>query len=219
MMITHGNHLTAAAVVETVRQLHKAGMGGNSRLFFTGASSKTGRPIALALQRLGVPMLCHASSSARCAELEALGLSTTETLEDGAECSFWIVGKYDTRVSEMIPKEAVACVFSVPNPFDVLGNRPDITVVEGATMHIDESRLSKPRGFANLLKSHEIFACHAQSIVLAASSSGASGACGDELGEIHVDALQGYLDRARSIGITVPSAQALLLRRHTTRTM
>mmetsp|Transcript_84357 Transcript_84357/g.149133 ORF Transcript_84357/g.149133 Transcript_84357/m.149133 type:complete len:1017 (-) Transcript_84357:168-3218(-) len=221
MMITHGNHLTAAAVVQTVRQLHMAGMmGDSSRIFFTGASSKTGRAVAIALNRLGVPLLCHASSKERCEDLESFGLATTCLLEDGEACSFWIVGKYDTRVCDTIPKNAVACVFSVPDPFAVRGDRPDITVVEGATMHIDEARLSEPRKFANLLKKHEIFACHAQSIVLAASTRGvAKGRDGDELGEIDADSLQGYLDRAQKIGIVVPSLTQTLFRKSNSRTM
>eukprot|EP00442_Polarella_glacialis_P040755 CAMPEP_0115094274 /NCGR_PEP_ID=MMETSP0227-20121206/28224_1 /TAXON_ID=89957 /ORGANISM="Polarella glacialis, Strain CCMP 1383" /LENGTH=44 /DNA_ID= /DNA_START= /DNA_END= /DNA_ORIENTATION= len=43
MAITHGNHLTAAAVVETVRQLHAAGHAQGIPIMFTGATSKTGR--------------------------------------------------------------------------------------------------------------------------------------------------------------------------------
>jgi len=221
MMITHGNHLTAAAVVETVRKLFADGMAGDSSIFFTGASSKTGRAVAIALHRLGVPLLCHASSPERCADLESLGLTSTGKLEDGASCSFWIVGKYDTRVNKMIPKEALACVFSVPNPLTLWGDRSDVVVVEGATMHIDESRLSQPRRFANLLKTNEIFACHAQSIVLAASTSSPRGVKGDELGDIDVDSLQDYLERAQAMGITVPSASMILrrARKSTTRTM
>lgn len=212
MMITHGNHLTAAAVVQSVRQLHDAGMAGDSSIFFTGASSKTGKAVAIALHRLGVPLLCHASSPERCAELESFGLASTGKLEDGSTCGFWIVGKYDPRVNQHIPSEALACVFSVPNPLTLRGDRPDVTVVEGATMHIDETRLSKPRGFTNMLRPKEIFACHAQSIVLAASTSRPRGAAGDELGVIDAGVLQDYLDRAKAIGITVPPVREMLMR-------
>jgi hypothetical protein len=221
MMITHGNHLTAAAVVETVRQLYEDGMAAGSSIFFTGASSKTGKAVAIALHRLGVPLLCHASSPDRCADLESLGLASTGKLEDGASCSFWVIGKYDNRVNKMIPRDSLACVFSVPDPLTLWGDRPDVTVVEGATMHIDETRLSKPRGFTNMLQPKEIFACHAQSIVLAASTSSPRGSTGDELGDINADVLQDYLDRAKAIGILVPSASQTLsrARRSTTRTM
>lgn len=215
MRITHGNHLTAAAVFETVRELHASGLSGEARLFFTGASSKTGKAVAIALHRLGVPLLCHASSTNRCEELESLGLSATEKLTDGEACSFWIVGKYDTRVCEMIPRGGVACVFSVPDPFSVHGTRPDVTVLEGATMHIDQDKLSKPRAFSNLLKAEEIFACHAQSIVTAAWNASTD----DELGEINPDELQDWIEKAKAVGITVPCVRRVLLRKERSRTM
>jgi hypothetical protein len=114
MMITHGNHLTAAAVVETVRQLYEDGMAAGSSIFFTGASSKTGKAVATALHRLGVPLLCHASSPDRCADLESLGLASTGKLEDGASCSFWVIGKYDNRVNKRFPGTLWLAFFRCP---------------------------------------------------------------------------------------------------------
>eukprot|EP00933_Yihiella_yeosuensis_P039240 TRINITY_DN331_c0_g1_i1.p1 TRINITY_DN331_c0_g1~~TRINITY_DN331_c0_g1_i1.p1 ORF type:complete len:479 (-),score=105.04 TRINITY_DN331_c0_g1_i1:311-1747(-) len=201
MVVTHGNHLTAAAVVETIRQLYEKNASNGEPIYFTGASSKTGRAVALALHRHhGVPLICHASKESRRNDLASEGLEVSDTMEDGHKCKFWIIGKYDLRVCDHLPEGAIACVFAVPNPLD--GKRPDVTVLEGATLHIDQSRLSKPRAFSNLLRADEIFACHSGSILLAAHPERCTT---DELGVIDADVLQDYIDRAKAIGLTVPA--------------
>ena len=60
--LIHGNHLTAAAVVETVRQVFA---GHDSvKLFLTGASSKVGWAVARALRdRHGYELLCHSTDA------------------------------------------------------------------------------------------------------------------------------------------------------------
>eukprot|EP00440_Ansanella_granifera_P070637 gb/GFBE01076655.1/.p1 GENE.gb/GFBE01076655.1/~~gb/GFBE01076655.1/.p1 ORF type:complete len:429 (+),score=77.29 gb/GFBE01076655.1/:1-1287(+) len=209
MAITHGNHLTAAAVVENVRQLHEAGFAQGKPIFITGATSKTGRAVAIALwQQYRVPLLCHSRSPERRQDLEQHGLVTTDSFDDGKDCSMWIIGKYDLRVCKHIPYQAFACVFAVPDPLAISGKRRDVTIVEGATLHLDTSRLSKPRQFTNLLKTHEIYACHAGSIVRAAHPElGVA----DELGDIDPVSLPEYIKRAAALGITVPPPPLHLL--------
>lgn len=209
MAVTHGNHLTAAAVMETVKQLYEVGVARGKPCFFTGATSKTGRAVAIALhQFFNIPLLCHSTSEERREELKAMGIGATSELSDGRECPFWIVGKFDLKVCEYMPESSVGCVFSVPSPLDVkiqkaLGvkQRHDILEVEGATMHIDSARLSRPRKFANKLMAHEIFACNAGAILRASTPSLGRE---DELGKIEAESLQDYIERAKAIGLTVP---------------
>eukprot|EP00440_Ansanella_granifera_P002405 gb/GFBE01002611.1/.p1 GENE.gb/GFBE01002611.1/~~gb/GFBE01002611.1/.p1 ORF type:complete len:433 (+),score=79.11 gb/GFBE01002611.1/:1-1299(+) len=202
MAITHGNHLTAAAVVETVRQLVEAGHAKGKVPYITGATSKTGRAVALSLRKhYGIQLMCHSSSPERREDLEKHGLLTTDKFEDGHDSPLWIIGKYDLRVCDHIPKNGVACVFAVPDPFAISGKRPDVTNLEGATLHIDESRLDRPRKFTNLLKTNEIYACHAGSILRACSPELGTK---DELGDIDPDSLPSYIARAKAVGITVP---------------
>lgn len=76
--------------------------------------------------------------------------------------SFWIAGKYDMAYARYIPQIATAVVFSVPHPLE---SRTDVRVVEAGTLHTDLSRADRPRRFTNKLKEHELFACHATSVV------------------------------------------------------
>ena len=59
MRITHGDQLTAAAVVETVKRLVAKLPPGTVKPFLTGATSKTGKAVALALLQQGISVICH----------------------------------------------------------------------------------------------------------------------------------------------------------------
>ena len=61
--VIHGNHLTAAAVVETIYQV----FGDRKvKFFLTGASSKVGWAVAQALRdRYGYEVLCHSTDPGR----------------------------------------------------------------------------------------------------------------------------------------------------------
>ena len=96
MRITHGDHLTAAAVVETVKRL-VAKLPGPGKPFLTGATSKTGKAVALALLQQGISVICHSRSAERREELESYGLETASKLRHGANSILWIVGKFDPR--------------------------------------------------------------------------------------------------------------------------
>ena len=92
-----GNHLTAAAVVETIYQC----FGDQKvRLFMTGASSKTGWAIAQRLKdRYGYNVLCHSTDAGRRAYFESQGFRAASTLSEGsAYTNLWIIGKFDRAV-------------------------------------------------------------------------------------------------------------------------
>ena len=93
-----------------------------------------------------------------------------------------------------MPPCSIACVFAVPNPVC----RPDIKIIDGATLHIDESRLEGQR--ANLtLRRREIFACNAGALLLASQQTDE-----DDLGPVEPETLENYLQGAENIGITLP---------------
>mmetsp|Transcript_102478 Transcript_102478/g.142779 ORF Transcript_102478/g.142779 Transcript_102478/m.142779 type:complete len:1178 (+) Transcript_102478:175-3708(+) len=194
MRISHGDHLTAAAVVETVVQLSYE----NSKIFMTGATSKTGRAVVLGLLRKGVRVLCHSTSLERRQDLERHGIRTTSELRDGESCELWIVGKYDVAVNKVMPPGATACVFAVPDPV----SRTDIHVCEGATLHLDKERLEGRR--ANLkLAAHEIYACNAAALVFASKQGD-----DDEVDAIDPTTLDTYFREAKAMGFSLPKPRA-----------
>ena len=198
--VIHGNHLTAAAVVETIHQI----FGDRKvKFFLTGASSKVGWAVAQALRdRHAYEVLCHSTDPGRCRFFREHGFSSAATLAEGSAFSkYWIVGKYDTSVAQLIPQNATAIVFSVPHP---LGGRSDVRVIEAATLHIDLQKLDRPRSFTNKLRAHEIFACHAASAVAARRlEKGASRI--DEVGPVDPHEMDSWLDEAKLLGFQIPS--------------
>ena len=115
--------------------------------------------------RFGYEILCHSTDQSRRDLFVKNGFNAASTLAEGAAFSpLWIVGKYDKAVANVMPQGGTAIVFSVPHPLD---SRKDIRVIKAGTLHIDLSRLSRPRRFCNKLKRHEIFACHAAGVVAA----------------------------------------------------
>ena len=101
-----------------------------------------------------------------------------------------------------MPPSAVACVFAVPNPVNPV-SRSDVMVYDGATMQIDESRLKGQRANLKLLR-QEIYACNAATLLLASGSKQF-----DDLGEVDPLTLEGYLEGAESIGITLKPLEDL----------
>mmetsp|Transcript_24180 Transcript_24180/g.35161 ORF Transcript_24180/g.35161 Transcript_24180/m.35161 type:complete len:266 (-) Transcript_24180:172-969(-) len=159
--IIHGNHLTAAAVVETTHQC----FGDNARVFLR-ASSKVGWAVAQALRdRHGYDILCHSTDKSGRDIFREHNFRATSSLKDGMSFSnLWIVGKNNPGVAKYIPEGSTAVVFSVPH---CLYERKDVRVVEAGTLHMDLTRLDRHCLFSNMMKGHEIFACHAAGIVAA----------------------------------------------------
>lgn len=198
LSLIHGNHLTAAAVVETTYKY----LGKKAKVFLTGASSKVGWAVAQTLRsRYGYEILCHSTDRERRKHFEQNGFRAADSLFDGIEYSnVWIVGKYDRIVAELIPQNATAIVFSVPHP---LSSRKDLRVVEAGTLHMDLSNLDRPRQFTNKLREHEIFACHAASVV-AAERLKRTGKRVDEIGSVDPNEMESWLEDAKKLGFCVP---------------
>lgn len=97
----------------------------------------------------------------------------------------------------------------MPHPFQ---KRKDVRVVEAGTLHIDSSRLDKPRRFANKLKSCEIFACHAASIVAAHRLKRDPSKRVDELGPVDPKEIDSWLQDAKDLGFVVPKYEELTKR-------
>jgi hypothetical protein len=186
--IIHGNHLTAAAVVETAYQC----FGSRAKVFLTGASSKVGWAVAQYLFKSHqYDILCHSSDQSRRELFISHGFKATGNIHDGTSfTNLWIIGKYDPLVASFIPQGATAVVFAVPHP---LACRTDVRIIEAGTLHMNLSNLDRPRRFTNKLKGHEIYACHAAGIVAAhclKSGLGLPGIGGmHEVGPINIEAM------------------------------
>lgn len=211
LSVIHGNHLTAAAVVETTLQCY----GANAKVFMTGASSKVGWAVAQALRdRHGFKVLCHSTDGGRRKFFEQHGFAAASSLSEGTRFSpRWIVGKYDLHVPKLIPQNATAIVFSVPH---CLGARSDVSVVEAGLLHMDLTRLDRPRRFTNKLKNHEIFACHAASVVAVHRLSRDKINRIEETGPVDPIAMDSWLEDAKHLGFWVPRVTFPLIRAKTT---
>jgi ribulose 1,5-bisphosphate synthetase/thiazole synthase len=205
LSVIHGNHLTAAAVVETTHQC----FGDKAKVFLTGASSKVGWAVAQALKdRYDYEILCHSTDESRRTLFKERGFAAASTLEEGTSFSnLWVVGKYDKAVADTIPQGATAVVFAVPHP---LHCRKDVRVIEAGNLHIDLFRFNRPRRFTNKLAAHEIFACHAAGVVAAHRlKQGRTDENGrvDEIGPVDPEVMDSWLDDAKNLGFRVPVAR------------
>ena len=118
--------------------------------------------MVLKLLQHGYHVLAHSSDSHRSKKLQAKcqghlevenQLQVTTSLLPGLHVRQWVVGKSDKKVLNYVPQGSKVVVFSVPNPFE--SGRDDLMVVPGGLLHMDLSKLSKPRQFANLLRNHD----------------------------------------------------------------
>jgi len=205
LSVIHGNHLTAATVVQTIYQCFGE---RKVKLFLTGASSKVGWAIAQALRdRYGYDVLCHSTDPGRRIHFEKHGFASSSRLAEGTVYSdYWIVGKYDQEVAKWIPQNSVAIVFSVPHSLE---SRPDLRVIEAGTLHMDLGRLDKSRVFTNKLKEHEIFACHAASVVAASRLKTGKVLRIDEVGPVDVNNMDSWLEDAIKLGFTIPDYKSV----------
>ncbi|KAL7536359.1 hypothetical protein ACHAXR_007115 [Thalassiosira sp. AJA248-18] len=206
LSVIHGNHLTAAAVVETIYQC----FGDRKvKFFLTGASSKVGWAVAQALRdRYGYDVLCHSTDRGRRQFFQKHGYASASSLAEGSAYSkYWIVGKYDMDVTRLIPQNATAVVFSVPHPLE---SRQDVRVIEAGTLHMDLCQLDRPRTFSNKLKEHEIFACHAASVVAAHRLEKCGVSRIDEVGPVDPNEMDSWLVDAKKLGFRVPQYESVL---------
>ena len=128
-------------------------------------SGKVGSAVVMGLIQHGFKVVAHSSDKSRSKKLLAKcackfdheivkRLRVTTSLVEGVHVHNWVVGKSESKVVNYLPRGAKAVVFCVPSPF-TSSNRADLTVVQGGIFHMDATRMSKPRQFANLLASHE----------------------------------------------------------------
>ncbi len=152
-------------------------------------------------------ILCHSTDPGRRKYFEQNGFASASTLAEGsAHSNYWIVGKYDLQLCDWIPQNAVVIVFSVPHP---LQRRQDLRVIEAGTLHMDLSRLDRPRVFTNKLKEHEVFACHAAGVVAAWRLERRKVLRIDEVGPVDPNEMDSWLDDAYKIGFSVPKCHVL----------
>ncbi|KAL3784089.1 hypothetical protein HJC23_012278 [Cyclotella cryptica] len=209
LSVIHGNHLTAAAVVAQIKQIFP---NKSARFFLTGASSKVGWAVAQALKDYGYQVLCHSSDRARRQLFEKHGFASASTLLEGSGFSdCWIVGKYDRAVAREIPQNAIAVVFSVPHP---LSSRNDVHVIEAGTLHMDLDLLDRPRLFVNKLEAHEIFACHAASVVAHNRLKTGNFERIDEVGPVDINEMNSWLRDAERLGFRVPQPEPVQYHAH-----
>eukprot|EP00656_Telonema_subtile_P015855 TRINITY_DN18340_c0_g1_i1.p1 TRINITY_DN18340_c0_g1~~TRINITY_DN18340_c0_g1_i1.p1 ORF type:complete len:834 (+),score=135.68 TRINITY_DN18340_c0_g1_i1:456-2957(+) len=205
--VVHGNTLTAATVATRIDQvLAHVADAAPKHVFITGATSSIG--VALAKHLVEQHVHVHALSGAprRLAEIRA-GLPADlcdyfhshSSIADGLAFSVWVIGKFDTRVLSFMPREAVAIVFSVPSPFDAGSSkerRPDVLAVEAGVMRIRNQDPAFRGGYPCGLRSDELYACHAATIVAAHSPDPQ-----DEVGDVDPDDMTPQLNAAAALGI------------------
>ncbi len=171
--IVHGDTLTAATVIMQAKRLSEC-CGISTPVFVTGATSKIGRAVVLALAADGIPVIMHTESPERFAAIraEANGaaqyLSMSATLDSGKECRLWITGKAipsGRKLLAYIPEEAAVLNFSVPNPVPekFFSSRPDVRFCEGGLLAYDPEKTTLRMTMR--MKPGITYACHAGTMV------------------------------------------------------
>ena len=113
--VVHGNTLTAAAVLQKIPSYV-------TEVFVTGSTSKLGRAISLYLAERGVKVIMMTTSKERfdkikadASRLAAPLLYHAETMEPGAKCTQWIVGRFcNAKEQAIAPPGTTFHQFVVP---------------------------------------------------------------------------------------------------------
>jgi len=209
--VVHGNTLTAAAVMENISAMAKiieVEQGQLKEVFLTGPTSKIGRAVALSLCSKGFTVWCFTSSIERFQALQAEvstlvpkggggRLVRASYLWEGARCSLWVVGKYDLKVNEHMPKNSIAVNFAVPCPLED-SHRQDIWVVDGGVFEMDMKQCTK-RLFPLLLPENQVYACHAAAMVHYIQKWDHH-----EVSDIDISLMQNNLKAAKACGFSIP---------------
>lgn len=141
--VSHGNTMTAAAVVTNVIQICGA-KGLRNQVLLTGSTSKVGQAVALYLAHHGFEVVCYTKSDQRFAELKQRfspnsrggKLVRADEFAQGSAVRLWIIGKWQPQVHDHIPHKGEVVVFSVPDPMDP-GRRPDLNITDGKEQWMD----------------------------------------------------------------------------------
>lgn len=206
--LIHGDTLTAATCLKQVNALIKK-YQLNTAIFITGATSKIGRAIVLALAKSRIYVKMYTKSEERFLTIkEEAGESgryiiMATSLKEGRDCQIWLTGKSKPAgrsLLKAIPKGAVVVNFSVPNPLGENNERPrkDLLVIDGGLLAYDPS-VTDLR-FTMRLRPGLTYACHAATAV-----HSYKGWTHHEVGSVNLKMLRPVWEAALEIGFFLPS--------------
>lgn len=205
--VVHGDTLTAATVIKQVlRAIGEYKI--TTPVFITGATSKIGRAVALALASQKIQVAMYTESRKRfSAIMEEAGefgryVQMAPTLAGGSVCQLWVTGKAipaGQKLLKAIPKNAVVINFSVPNPVPekLFRKRSDLIFVEGGLLSYNSERTDL--SFTMRLRPGITYACHAGTMVHAYM-----GWKHHEVGQVELSQLPVVWDAATTIGFFLP---------------
>lgn len=204
--IVHGDTLTAAVIIKQALRLIE--INNVSKVFITGATSKIGRAVVLALAQDGVQVKMFTNSQKRFKEIwneagECGGnITWATTLDDGRDCDLWITGKAIPKGRELlkyIPQKGYVLNFSVPNPITEKQKkyRKDLYFCEGGLLAYNPEDTDKR--FNMRLPDGITYACHAGTLVHASE-----GWTHHEVGPVDMKMLEPCWLSAQNLGFFLP---------------
>ena len=181
MSITTGNSLTAATVIESVKniaQIKKIDLQ-KEKIAIVGAAGSIGRGVAAFFIRIGQSLILVERAN-KISELSAhLSLSKDSRVELSSEISrikeakiiIVVTSSTESLIkSEYLRKDAI--IYDITQPKntspEVLKERPDVTLVDGGI--IDTPRIDY--GVSIGLKKHQAYACLAETVIFGMESIG-----------------------------------------------
>ncbi|EKX35243.1 hypothetical protein GUITHDRAFT_158756 [Guillardia theta CCMP2712] len=162
LRLVHGNTLTAAAVLHKIPR-------GVEEAFVVGATSKLGRAISLYLARKGVKVTMMTQSRERfegirsdCPAAYRGNLKHSLSIEDGRNCSCWVVGRFLTPAEQKVaPRGTTFHQFVVP-PLPEL--RKDCSYTSLPAFTLPDSATGF-RSCEMTMERRNVHACHAGALV------------------------------------------------------
>lgn len=203
--VVHGDTLTATVIV---KQVLKAEV---MSVFITGATSKIGRAVVLALASKKINVIMFTSSKQRYLNIKKEAGDCSEYIQisnnlfDGARCNLWLTGKAVPRGSnllEFIPKNAKVLNFSVPNPLSEkdINKRQDLKTSEAGLLAYDPKNTDLQ--FTMRLKPGLTYACHVGTMVHAIK-----GWTRHEVGAVDMSLLDETYEAAIDLGFFLPTQE------------
>lgn len=196
--VVHGNTLTAAAVWQALRQYTQP----KDEIVFAGSTSKIGRALCILLARRGntVHMITGCQERfdkirADAGEEAGRNLVRVKSYEEGKGRRHWIIGKQmsNESIKELIPPGSLIVDFAVPHvPLEIAA----------AYRYVNGAALNYSRRDTDLTFCHDVPntmpACLAATIIHAREDRGEH-----EIGEIDVEDVEGWWDRAVKNGFSL----------------
>jgi predicted amino acid dehydrogenase len=214
--IVHGNTLTVVTVLyralELIQDFHLHGRP----VFITGATSKIGHAVTLALASQNIPVVLYTASRERFEQIRREAgvygslLTHATTLRDGSSCGLWITGKAEPggrALLQSLPRDAVVLNFAVPDPLSprVLSKRPDVRHCDGGLLGYNRKQTTL--GCTMRLHPGITYACHAGTIVHAYK-----GWTFHEVGAVDPHRLPQAWEAAQEVGFFLPPYTSFGLR-------